>query len=88
MALAARITALKGIALALSQDVEKMRIKPSRASQEGREFLNNKSLVLNNTAITVCNCGKKFENIQASSKMVAFPSFYANEGSLAMDPTY
>ena len=53
MALAARITALKGIALALSQDVEKMKIKPSRASQEGREFLNKKSLVLNNTAITV-----------------------------------
>ena len=53
MALAARIIALKGIALDLSQDVEKMKINPSRDSQEGRESLNKKSLVLNNTAITV-----------------------------------
>ena len=61
MALAARITTLKGIAYALSQDVEKIKIKPSRASQEGREFLNKKSLVMSSTTIIVCNCGKKFE---------------------------
>ena len=61
MALVVRITALKGIAFALSQDVEKMKIKPSRASQEGREFLNKKSLMLNSTTITVCNYGKQFK---------------------------
>ena len=77
MALAARITPLKGIAFALSQDVEEMKIKPSRASQEGREFLNKKSLVLNSTAITVCNCGKQFE-ISKLAHNGSFPLLLCN----------